>query len=63
VGKWLKGVFPISTGVVVSALAQPQWLMEIDVTAVIPDDWQGRRQNDPFYYRPLPGIGSVGHCH
>ena len=31
----------ISTGVVVSALAQPQWLMEIDVTAVIPDDWQG----------------------
>ena len=41
VGKWLKGVFPISTGVVVSALAQPQWLMEIDVTAVIPDDWQG----------------------
>lgn len=27
VGKWLKGVFPISTGVVVSALAQPQWLM------------------------------------
>lgn len=37
-GKWLKGVFPISTGVVVSALAQPQWLMEIDVIAVIPDD-------------------------
>ncbi len=27
-------------------LAQPQWLMEIDVTAVIPDDWQGRQQND-----------------
>ncbi|UMX91060.1 Rid family hydrolase [Klebsiella pneumoniae] len=35
VGKWLKGVFPISTGVVVSALTRPQWLMEIDVTAVI----------------------------
>lgn len=48
-GKWLKGVFPISTGVVVSALAQPQWLMEIDVTAVIPDDWQGRQQNDSLY--------------
>jgi hypothetical protein len=63
VGKWLKGVFPISTGVVVSALAQPQWLMEIDVTAVIPDDWQGRRQNDSLYYRPLPGIRSVGHRH
>ena len=38
VGKWLKGVFPISTGLVISALAQPQWLMEIDVIAVIPDD-------------------------
>jgi enamine deaminase RidA (YjgF/YER057c/UK114 family) len=37
VGKWLKGVFPISTGLVVSALGQPQWLMEIDVVAVIPE--------------------------
>ena len=36
VGKWLKGVFPISTGLVVVALAQPHWLMEIDVIAVIP---------------------------
>jgi enamine deaminase RidA (YjgF/YER057c/UK114 family) len=36
-GKWLKGVFPISTGLVVSALGQPQWLMEIDVIAVIPE--------------------------
>jgi enamine deaminase RidA (YjgF/YER057c/UK114 family) len=40
VGKWLKGVFPISTGLVVSALGQPQWLMEIDVIAVIPDGWK-----------------------
>jgi N-acyl-D-aspartate/D-glutamate deacylase len=30
----------ISTGLVVSALGQPQWLMEIDVIAVIPDNWQ-----------------------
>ena len=37
-GKWLKGVFPISTGLVVQALAQPEWLMEIDVIAVIPDE-------------------------
>ncbi|QEM82624.1 MULTISPECIES: RidA family protein [Halomonas] len=37
VGKWLKGVFPISTGLVVAGLAQPEWLMEIDVIAVIPD--------------------------
>jgi enamine deaminase RidA (YjgF/YER057c/UK114 family) len=40
VGKWLKGVFPISTGLVVSALGQPQWLMEIDAIAVIPDNWK-----------------------
>jgi len=37
VGKWLKGVFPVSTGIVVSALARPEWLVEIDGTAVIPD--------------------------
>lgn len=38
VGKWLKGVFPVSTGVIVQGLAQPQWVMEIDVTAVVPDE-------------------------
>jgi enamine deaminase RidA (YjgF/YER057c/UK114 family) len=37
VGRWLKGVFPVSTGVVVAALARPEWLVEIDATAVIPD--------------------------
>ncbi|SLN64407.1 RidA family protein [Oceanibacterium hippocampi] len=37
VGKRLKGVYPVSTGVVVSALAKAEWLMEIDVIAVIPD--------------------------
>jgi enamine deaminase RidA (YjgF/YER057c/UK114 family) len=37
VGRWLKGVYPVSTGVVVSALARPEWLVEIDVVAVIPD--------------------------
>ncbi len=37
VGKWLKGVFPISTGLVVAGLAQAEWLMEIDVIAVVPD--------------------------
>lgn len=35
-GRWLKGVHPVSTGVVVSALARPEWLVEIDATAVIP---------------------------
>jgi enamine deaminase RidA (YjgF/YER057c/UK114 family) len=34
VGKWLKGVFPVSTGIVVSALARPEWLVEIDCIAV-----------------------------
>jgi enamine deaminase RidA (YjgF/YER057c/UK114 family) len=34
VGRWLKGVHPVSTGLVVSALARPEWLVEIDVTAV-----------------------------
>ena len=36
VGDWLKGVYPVSTGIVVSALARPEWLVEIDVIAVIP---------------------------
>ena len=36
-GKWLKGVYPCSTGLVVPALARPDWLVEIGVTAVIPD--------------------------
>lgn len=35
VGRWLKGVHPVSTGLVVSALARPEWLVEIDATAVI----------------------------
>ena len=37
VGKWLKGVFPCSTGLVITALARPEWVVEIEVTAVIPD--------------------------
>jgi enamine deaminase RidA (YjgF/YER057c/UK114 family) len=34
-GRWLEGVYPVSTGIVVSALARPEWLVEIDVTAVL----------------------------
>jgi enamine deaminase RidA (YjgF/YER057c/UK114 family) len=37
-GRWLKGVFPVSTGLVVEGLARPEWLVEIDVIAVIPDN-------------------------
>ncbi len=36
-GEYLKGVHPVSTGLVVQALARPEWLVEIDGTAVIPD--------------------------
>jgi enamine deaminase RidA (YjgF/YER057c/UK114 family) len=43
-GKWLKGVFPVSTGLVVPALARPEWLVEIDVTAVIPDNYKPTRR-------------------
>jgi enamine deaminase RidA (YjgF/YER057c/UK114 family) len=37
VGKWLKGVYPVSTGLVIQALARPEWVVEVDVFAVIPD--------------------------
>jgi enamine deaminase RidA (YjgF/YER057c/UK114 family) len=37
IGKWLKGVHPVSTGLVVSALARPEWVVEVEATAVIPD--------------------------
>ena len=36
-GEYLKGVHPVSTGLVVPALARPEWLVEIEATAVIPD--------------------------
>jgi enamine deaminase RidA (YjgF/YER057c/UK114 family) len=36
-GEYIRGVHPVSTGVVVTALARPGWLVEIDATAVIPD--------------------------
>jgi len=36
-GEYIKGVHPVSTGLVVSALARPEWVVEIDGTAVIPD--------------------------
>jgi enamine deaminase RidA (YjgF/YER057c/UK114 family) len=37
IGKWLKGVYPVSTGLIVDGLARPEWVMEIEATAVIPD--------------------------
>ncbi|QIK63695.1 RidA family protein [Leucobacter viscericola] len=40
-GKYLRGVFPVSTGIVVQALARPEWLVEIDATAVLSSPGQG----------------------
>lgn len=39
-GKWLKGVHYASTGIVVSLFARPEYLVEIDATAVIPDGYK-----------------------
>ena len=36
-GGYIRGVHPVCTGLVVVALARPEWLVEIDATAVIPD--------------------------
>ena len=37
-GEYIKGVHPVCTGLVVQALARPEWLVEIDATAVILDE-------------------------
>ena len=37
VGKWLKGVYPVCTGLIVQGLAKPELLMEIDAYAVVPE--------------------------
>jgi enamine deaminase RidA (YjgF/YER057c/UK114 family) len=47
IGKWLKGVYPCSTGLIVNGLARPEWVMEIDVEAMIP----AGEEND----RPVSG--------
>ena len=36
-GDYIRGVHPVCTGLVVQALARPEWLVEIDATAVISD--------------------------
>lgn len=36
-GDYIRGVHPVCTGLTVVALARPEWLVEIDATAVIPD--------------------------
>jgi enamine deaminase RidA (YjgF/YER057c/UK114 family) len=36
-GRWMKGVFPVFTGLVVVTLARPEWVVEVDVIAVLPE--------------------------
>jgi enamine deaminase RidA (YjgF/YER057c/UK114 family) len=47
IGKWLKGVYPCSTGLIVQGLARPEWVMEIDVDAVIPEGKSGQATSGP----------------
>jgi enamine deaminase RidA (YjgF/YER057c/UK114 family) len=35
-GERLRGVYPVFTGLVVDALARPEWLVEVTATAVVP---------------------------
>lgn len=41
IGRWLKGVHPVSTGLIVQGLARPEYLMEIDIIAEIPPPDKG----------------------
>ena len=36
-GEYMKGVHAVSTGIVVPALARPEWVVEVEATAVIPE--------------------------
>ena len=59
-GRWMKGVYPVSTGLVVDALARPEWLVEIDAPALISDprdDHQGGLL--PFRWRGILNVSSA----
>ena len=58
-GRWLKGVYPVSTGLVVEALARPEWLVEIDATAVI-NAVDGHRQMTFSLVARDPATGAFG---
>jgi len=45
IGRWLKGVFPVSTGIVVAGLARPEWLVEVRAArAAVLEEAAHRRQ-------------------
>lgn len=61
-GTWLKGVYPVSTGIVVQALARPEWLVEIDATAVISDPDTGSaptRSSAAAATQPVPAEAAL----
>ena len=66
IGRWLKGIYPVSTGLVVSGLARPEWLMEIDVIAAIPESESRQSQelnrmaNTDYQHEATPKGGSDG---
>lgn len=35
IGQYIKNVHPVATGIVVSALARPEWLVEVEATAMV----------------------------
>jgi enamine deaminase RidA (YjgF/YER057c/UK114 family) len=37
-GRWLKGVYPVFTGLVVVALARPEWVVEVTAIAALPEE-------------------------
>jgi enamine deaminase RidA (YjgF/YER057c/UK114 family) len=57
-GRWLAGVHYVSTGLVVAALARPEWLVEIDVIAVIPAWRSEEAQARRFGGAAGPGVAS-----
>ena len=48
IGRHLKGVYPVSTGLIVKGLARPYLSMEIDVDAVIPEERPVRPASAPL---------------
>lgn len=38
IGRWLKGVHPVSTGLIITGFARPEFLVEIEVTAVVSEE-------------------------
>ena len=36
--KWFKGIFPCATGLIVQGLWRPEWVVEIEATAVIAEE-------------------------